>query len=74
MPPHRSNVWQVAQSMLVELNWAPLLADRSLLSAGEDILKIPGPSSLPLVSRHAVGLANVQAVLLSDSIFDCEIF
>ena len=50
--PHLAKVWQVAQLILVELNWVPLLAIRFLLSMGENILETLGPLSLSLVSRY----------------------
>lgn len=52
--------------MLGELNWALLLASRSLLSAEENVLEAPSPLSLPLVSKYV--LVCIHAVPLRDSV------
>lgn len=60
-----TSVWQVAQSVLVELNWASLLANRSLLSTGENILATPGPLSQTLVSR-CVGVGEYSGIAFKE--------
>ena len=59
-------VRQVTQSVLGELNWALLLASRSLFSAEENVLEAPSPLSLPLVSKYV--LVCIHAVPLRDSV------